>query len=124
MFLIVGLKSFDDVLKTMKQAKRQLGEILSSCELIDEASLGLATRHLKLKCPLGVYPFYMLIETHGSNNEHDEEKMNTFLESIMADGLVEDGTTTNEVSKMNVRNCLILLGIFLFPLILLLYLFF
>lgn len=97
----LGLKSFDDVLKTMKQAKRQLGEILSSCELIDEASLGLATGHLKLKCPLGVYPFYMLIETHGSNNEHDEEKMNTFLESIMADGLVEDGTTTNEVSKMN-----------------------
>lgn len=35
----LGLNSFDDVLKTFVSAKRNLGEILSSCELIDEPAL-------------------------------------------------------------------------------------
>ncbi|KAJ8971410.1 hypothetical protein NQ317_005526 [Molorchus minor] len=96
----LGLESFQDVLKTMKKAKYDLGEILSSCELIDELSLDLVTSHLKLNSPISVYPFYMLIETQGSNNDHDEMKMNAFLESAMSDGLILDGTTTNEVSKM------------------------
>ncbi|KAJ8929674.1 hypothetical protein NQ314_017601 [Rhamnusium bicolor] len=96
----LGLDSFESVLKTLKKAKHELGEILSSCEFIDERSLDLVTSRLKLKSPLAVHPFYMLIETHGSNNDHDEEKLNTFLENVMAEGLVLDGTATNEVSKM------------------------
>ncbi|CAG9859625.1 unnamed protein product [Phyllotreta striolata] len=96
----LGLESFDDVLACLRQAKRQLGEILSSCELIDNPSLDAVTSHLNLKSPISVYPFYMLIETHGSSCDHDEEKMHGFLESCMSDGLVRDGTTTNEIGKM------------------------
>lgn len=72
--------------------------------MIDKLSLDLVTGHLKVKSPLENYEFYMLIETHGSNNEHDEEKLNAFLENVMGEGLVADGTTTNEPSKMRVRN--------------------
>lgn len=86
----------------MKKAKHELGEILSSCEMIDERSLDVVTGHLKVKNVLPDYPFYMLIETHGSNNDHDEEKLNTFLENVMDGGLVLDGTATNEPSKMKV----------------------
>lgn len=97
-----GLPSFESVLKVLKQAKRELGEVLASCELIDESTLHVCTENLKLKSPLPEYPFYMLIETHGSNNDHDQEKLNTFLEEVMASGLVLNGTVTNEPNKMKV----------------------
>lgn len=42
----------------------------------------------------------MLIETSGSNAEHDMEKFNRFLENGMEQGQIVDGTITGEVSKM------------------------
>lgn len=38
----------------------------------------------------------MLIETSGSNKDHDEEKLNNFLQKP----IVVDGVSTNEPSKM------------------------
>lgn len=46
------------------------------------------------------FPFYMLIETSGSNKDHDEEKLNNFLQKAMETSLVVDGVSTNEPSKM------------------------
>lgn len=100
----LGLETFEDCLKVVKKSKHELGEILSSCELIDAKSLDVVTSHLNLKSPLPDYPFYMLIETHGSNNAHDEEKLNTFLEDVMGEGTVLDGTATNEPGKMKVNS--------------------
>lgn len=37
--LSIGLESYDAVLKTFLAAKRDLGEILSSCEMIDQDAL-------------------------------------------------------------------------------------
>ena len=85
----LGLKSFDNVLQTFKkvnaktlliwcfqhnptlgpllfQARSELGEILSSCEFIDGASMVCVTGNLDLTCPIAEQPFYMLIETSGS----------------------------------------------------------
>lgn len=45
----VGLPSFDAVLQTFLSAKRQLGEILSSCEMIDNDALSAAVRHFGLQ---------------------------------------------------------------------------
>ena len=42
----------------------------------------------------------MLIETSGSNQAHDEEKLNNFLQKSMEQSLVRNGVTTNEPSKM------------------------
>lgn len=39
----LGLQSYDDVMKTFLLAKRELGEILSSVEMIDELSLHCST---------------------------------------------------------------------------------
>lgn len=44
----------------------------------------------------------MLIETSGSHEDHDQEKLTKFLENSMARGHVLDGTTTNEPSKMKI----------------------
>ena len=59
------MENFDSVLKTFYDAKLKLGEILSSCEFIDYDSLDGPVSKLGLKCPIGEYPFYMLIETSG-----------------------------------------------------------
>uniref|UniRef100_A0A1I8P1Z4 D-2-hydroxyglutarate dehydrogenase, mitochondrial n=1 Tax=Stomoxys calcitrans TaxID=35570 RepID=A0A1I8P1Z4_STOCA len=96
----LGLNSFDAVLKTLKNAKRHLGEILSSCEMIDASSLAATTENFNLKSPIEGFPFYMLIETSGSNVEHDMEKLNGFLQLVMEKGDVADGTYTSEPGKM------------------------
>ncbi|XP_017774347.1 PREDICTED: D-2-hydroxyglutarate dehydrogenase, mitochondrial-like [Nicrophorus vespilloides] len=96
----LGVESFDSVLTTFRRCKNELGEILSSFELIDALSLDVVTGHYKMQSPIPQFPFYILIETHGSCNEHDEEKLNRFLESAMGDGVVLDGTATNQPSKM------------------------
>ncbi|KAG4069502.1 hypothetical protein HA402_006868 [Bradysia odoriphaga] len=42
----------------------------------------------------------MLVETSGSNGAHDEEKLNYFLETSMNNGLIQDGTVTNNPTKV------------------------
>ncbi|XP_035891720.1 D-2-hydroxyglutarate dehydrogenase, mitochondrial [Anopheles stephensi] len=96
----LGLNSYDDVKRTFLAAKRGLGEVLSSCEMIDAPSLDSCTRFFGLQSPIEKYPFYMLIETSGSDAGHDEEKLTRFLEQTMEQGLVVDGTVTNEPTKM------------------------
>nr|AKD42955.1 CG3835-RB [Drosophila melanogaster]AKD42956.1 CG3835-RC [Drosophila melanogaster]AKD42957.1 CG3835-RA [Drosophila melanogaster]AKD42985.1 CG3835-RB [Drosophila melanogaster]AKD42986.1 CG3835-RC [Drosophila melanogaster] len=97
----IGLNSFDDVLKTFVSAKRNLGEILSSCELIDERALNTALEQFKfLNSPISGFPFYMLIETSGSNGDHDEEKINQFIGDGMERGEIQDGTVTGDPGKV------------------------
>lgn len=42
----------------------------------------------------------MLFETSGSNEAHDQEKIETFLKKAMDKSLVVDGITVNEPGKM------------------------
>lgn len=44
----------------------------------------------------------MLIETEGSNSEHDSEKLHKFLQKAMDKSLACDGFVTNEPGKMAV----------------------
>jgi FAD/FMN-containing dehydrogenase len=83
--------------------KKDLGEILSSCEYIDAQSMNCVTKNLTLKCPIGSHPFYMLIETSGSNGVHDSEKINKFLEDVMNDGVANDGTVAVDLRQVTVR---------------------
>jgi len=96
---LLSLPNFESVVKTFKECKGRLGEILSSCEFIDSDSMVCVTENLKLTCPLDPNNFYMLIETSGSHGEHDEEKLNMFLEYMMGEGVVEDGTVATVPSK-------------------------
>ena len=59
-------------------------------------------QNLKLTNPLADYPYYVLIETSGSNGDHDQEKLTSFLEFAIEEGLVSDGTIATEVSKIKV----------------------
>ncbi|NWT72727.1 D2HDH protein, partial [Prunella himalayana] len=96
----LGCQSFAKVLETFTTCRAMLGEILSAYEFMDEKCMELVERHLKLSRPVADSPFYVLIETSGSNSTHDEEKLNNFLERAMASGLVTDGTVATDNKKI------------------------
>ena len=90
--IFLGVASFDLVCKTFNFAKQELGEILSAMEFIDGKALAMVCQLSKLPSPLSSESqFYMLLETNGANSEHDEAKLNGFLEKAMEQSLVTDG---------------------------------
>jgi D-2-hydroxyglutarate dehydrogenase len=93
--------SFGAVQQVLKHAKQSLGEILSAVEFLDQESMNMATQYLPgVSNPLTQAgpdaaqqqqqqqqggeeqggPFYMVVETQGSNAAHDKEKLEGFLE--------------------------------------------
>ena len=96
-----GLESFEKVQKAFREAKSHLSEILSAFELMDGRSQDLVHTVTKNKRPLeGQYPFYCLIETSGSNTEHDSEKLEAFLEHVMGEEIVADGVLAQDETQV------------------------
>ncbi len=88
---ICGVESFDKAQRAFSEAKSQLSEILSAFELMDSTSQEMVRAVTKKTHPLkSNHAFYCLIETSGSNSEHDQEKLLAFLESAMSDGIISD----------------------------------
>ena len=95
-----GLESYEKVQETFRAAKSQLSEILSAFELMDGQSQDLVHRVTQKKRPLEEsYPFYCLIETSGSNSDHDSEKLESFLENVMGEGIVSDGVLAQDETQ-------------------------
>jgi FAD/FMN-containing dehydrogenase len=98
-----GLNSFENVKQTYKMAKFYLGEIISAVEFLDHLSLEMVLKFLpNTRNPFNEsYPFYMLIETSGSHQRHDEEKLNNFLEKILNEKtLVANGTIAQDITQI------------------------
>ena len=99
--------SFPKVLETYRKAKSDLGEILSAFEFLDKESLDLATSvYEDIKSPLRETSkkfFYVVLETSGSNEGHDNEKLQTFLESALASGTITDGAVAQDGTQFKVR---------------------
>ncbi|OJJ32798.1 hypothetical protein ASPWEDRAFT_137238 [Aspergillus wentii DTO 134E9] len=97
-----GLESYDQVRQAFKEAKGQLSEILSAFELMDGRSQRLVHESTGNKYPLeGEYPFYCVVETSGSNAEHDMAKLEGFLEHIMSEGIVADGVLAQDETQFH-----------------------
>jgi FAD/FMN-containing dehydrogenase len=96
-----GLESFEKVQKAFIEAKGQLGEILSAFELMDQNSQKMVKEFTNNKAPLEEeHPFYCLIETSGSNAEHDNEKLEKFLEDVMEREIVLDGVVAQDETQI------------------------
>ena len=70
------------MLQVFVRARQKLGEILSAFEFLDQQSLDLTLEHLEgIRNPLPdtQTPFYLVVETSGSNEAHDCEKMEVRL---------------------------------------------
>ncbi|KAK3985517.1 putative D-lactate dehydrogenase 2 mitochondrial precursor [Cladorrhinum sp. PSN332] len=98
---LFGIESYEKAQLAFREAKGQLSEILSAFELMDQGSQALVRQVTKNNHPLeGEYPFYCLVETSGSNAEHDSEKLQTFLEDVMEKGIVADGTLAENETQI------------------------
>jgi len=96
-----GLESYEQVQKAYIEAKGHLSEILSAFELMDGRTQKLVNRVTGKKMPLeGEHPFYCLIETSGSNAEHDGEKLQAFLEHVMETEVVSDGVLAENQTQI------------------------
>lgn len=76
------MPDYRTIQKVFAQTRNQLGEILSAFEFFDQACFDLVTAHTNQKKPFdsvsGSNRFYVLIETSGSNQEHDDEVSKIF----------------------------------------------
>ncbi|PKS10178.1 hypothetical protein jhhlp_001928 [Lomentospora prolificans] len=96
-----GLESFEHVRRAFREAKSQLSEILSAFELMDAKSQEVVQHVTGNTRPLdGDYPFYCLVETSGSNGEHDYAKLEAFLEDVMSKEIVLDGVVAQDESQV------------------------
>ncbi|KAI1335546.1 D-lactate dehydrogenase 2 mitochondrial precursor [Xylariaceae sp. FL0016] len=93
--------SFEKIQLAFREAKSELSEILSAFELMDNYSQDLVYKVRQNKKPLeGEHPFYCLIETSGSNSEHDAEKLEKFLEDVMSKDIVSDGVLAQDETQI------------------------
>lgn len=99
----LACEKFGDALTTLALAKEELGECLAAFEFMDEAVLQLVQREHRIPATSNggeLYPFYILVETQGSNEQHDTEKMASFLEKSMESGQVVDGILSQDLSQV------------------------
>ncbi|CAO3592813.1 unnamed protein product [Absidia cylindrospora] len=98
---LLGLNTYDDVQKAFKQSRSELSEILSAFEFWDNNALQIYKKHSDAK-PLmeNEYPFYVLIETSGSNKDHDDEKLTNYLENMMVDEVAQDGVVAQDETQI------------------------
>ena len=99
----LACESFEDVRQTLSCAKEELGEILAAFEFMDQEVLDqVATeKHIPVRVNgKDNYRFCLLVETQGSNNEHDTSKLEAFLEKCMASGNVVDGVLAQDLKQV------------------------
>ncbi|KAL6988830.1 D-2-hydroxyglutarate dehydrogenase, mitochondrial, variant 2 [Sarracenia purpurea var. burkii] len=113
------------LLNLLFEAKRKLGPILSAFEFLDSNSMDLRkSQHVLLPClfiihdlfycleqvlshlegvrnplPPSMHNFYVLIETTGSDESFDKEKLEAFLLHSMEGGLILDGALAQDINQ-------------------------
>ncbi|KAI1268543.1 hypothetical protein F5Y18DRAFT_415254 [Xylariaceae sp. FL1019] len=96
----LGAESFEKIQLAFREAKAQLSEILSAFELMDSFSQNLVHTVRENKRPLDdEHQFYCLIETSGSNAEHDAAKLEQFLEDVMSKEIIADGVLAQDETQ-------------------------
>ncbi|VDK31280.1 unnamed protein product [Gongylonema pulchrum] len=90
--MMLGAENKENCLKLLHLAKQMLGEILSVFEIMDSHCMRCLLENNQLKSVLTTNPsFTLLIETMGSNEAHDKEKVEKFLNTAIDQGICSDG---------------------------------
>lgn len=111
--------SYKNVLKVLQSAKEELGEILSAMELMDYNTLKLVQQYSfrgddsgsrllqdmlqsdpPSSQPEQFQPLYLLVETQGSNDEHDTLKMDAFLSRLYESDTIYNGFLAQDTKQM------------------------
>jgi FAD/FMN-containing dehydrogenase len=98
---LLAVERYESIARIFSRAKQDLGEILSAFEFWDDGSQKLLDEYMSAKLPIEARtPFYVLIETSGSNAVHDGEKMSNLLTDLQVDGSVVDGTMAQDETQV------------------------
>ncbi|KAF7145396.1 hypothetical protein RHSIM_Rhsim04G0168600 [Rhododendron simsii] len=98
----LACKDYVSCQNLLLEAKRKLGNILSAFEFLDSHSMDLVLNHLEgVRNPLppSMHNFYVLIETTGSDQSYDKEKLEAFLLHSMEVGLISDGVLAQDINQ-------------------------
>ncbi|KAI5799196.1 hypothetical protein DFH27DRAFT_559958 [Peziza echinospora] len=96
-----GVPSFAHVREAFVKTKQQLSEVLSAFELMDGTSQAIVGKVTGKKHPLeDTHPFYVLIETSGSNKDHDDAKLEVLLEDLLTSETVSDGVLAQNETEI------------------------
>ncbi|WOO76955.1 Putative D-lactate dehydrogenase, mitochondrial [Vanrija pseudolonga] len=103
---VFSVPSYEAVQKVFAEAKDHLGEILSAFEFWDKQAYSVVRKHQEeLGGERKVFEtegdFYCLIETGGSNAEHDEEKLGGLLEHLITNEIVLDGVLAQDTTQFS-----------------------
>ncbi|MGN7292497.1 FAD-binding oxidoreductase [Rhizobium sp. SAFR-030] len=101
---LVALNSLDDAITLYRRARRDCCDLMSAFEFMPPLAFTLAQEAMPdLPIPLsGEFPAYVLMEISGSGLVDIDDLMHRFLEGVMSDGLVVDGTIAT--SQAQARN--------------------
>ena len=91
---LLACHSFEDVVGTLGRAHEMLPNTLTGFEVMWSSFYELAVKPQgRLAAPLAPgSPFYILLESMGADQDHDESAFEATLGRLMQDGLVADGT--------------------------------
>ena len=104
--------SFLDVVRILTIARtKKLSEILAAFEFMDGDVLQLVrNKHPSIRFPIDIPSstcsatsdehYSILLEAHGSNYDHDREKLESFLELLFEEGLVTDGAMAQNLGQI------------------------
>lgn len=98
-----AVESFEAVKTTYQRVRQHCAEILSAFEFIDQQSFDLVLKNTsrKPRDPFEErYPMYVLIETSGSNQEHDESKLQGLLEDLMESSIISNGVVAQDETQI------------------------
>ncbi|KAH8919602.1 hypothetical protein BT69DRAFT_1266403 [Atractiella rhizophila] len=102
---LLSVSSWEDLLKVFIRTKSSLSEILSAFEFFDPDSLDIVQTFSDMRAPfeqddVAKEGFYILIETSGSRKEHDDEKLQDHLESLMTEELITNGVVAADETQL------------------------
>jgi len=97
---LLGVRNFTEVRKTFQSAREHLGEILSAVEFMDSGAFESGSGGSKNDILDSNHEFYVLLETSGSCESHDREKLESFLEQWMESCKDGNGVLAQDESQL------------------------
>jgi D-2-hydroxyglutarate dehydrogenase len=100
-------QSFQNVVDVFNTSKQELNEILSAFEFVDRECMDVLKQNMNINNPFSndianQCQFYCLVETHGSSDAHDREKLTNYLNILVDKNLCTDAIVAESMEQ--VRN--------------------
>ncbi|CAF3364473.1 unnamed protein product [Rotaria sp. Silwood1] len=91
--------SFENILSTMRLARKICGETLSAIEFLDESTYNLSLKNLKKNKPIESNKFYILVETMSSTYEQAKATLEKLANSALEKEFITDGTLAQDLTQ-------------------------